>query len=72
MKIKRDPVSSTSLKSVGYDEDTEELEIEFNDGRLYQYFSVPSNEYENFMNASSLGRYFVKNIRNNYSFNRIK
>lgn len=38
----RTPVSSTNLKSVGYDAVNRVLEIEFHDGGIYQYFNVQS------------------------------
>jgi hypothetical protein len=37
----RTPVSSSNLSSVGYDPDEQILEIEFNGGRVYQYYDVP-------------------------------
>ena len=41
----RTPVSSSNLASVGYDPSTKTLEIEFNDGAVYQYDDVPESEY---------------------------
>lgn len=66
--MKKQPVISSSLASVGYDEKNEILEIEFNHGGLYQYFDVPKEEYEALMNAESLGRYYFYNIRDSYEF----
>jgi hypothetical protein len=37
----RTPVSSSALRSVGYDPQTQTLEIEFNSAEVYQYFNVP-------------------------------
>lgn len=62
----RVPVASSNLKSVGYDADSETLEIEFHSSGVYQYFGVPQYVYDGLMNASSKGRYFHQNIRNNY------
>lgn len=38
--MKRIPVSSSNLASVGYDEISQALEIEFLHGGVYQYFGV--------------------------------
>ena len=49
----RQPVSSSRMRSVGWENNV--LEIEFHDGAIYQYFNVSSSEYFTFMNSSSLG-----------------
>ena len=61
--MKRQSVVSSNLASVGYDAVNEILEIEFNDGGVYQYFEVPENVYEELMSASSHGQYFDRNIK---------
>jgi hypothetical protein len=68
---KRQKVSSSLLKSVGYDAEQQVLEIEFQNGRLYQYFDVPATEYQELMSASPLGSYFNDYIRDDYSYRRI-
>lgn len=37
----RTPVGSSSLTSVGYDADNLILEVEFRNGKIYQYLGVP-------------------------------
>lgn len=69
--MKRKKVDSSNLASVGYDEENQILEIEFNHGGVYQYFDVPKEEYEALLNADSLGSYFYHNIRNDYEFVKI-
>ena len=49
----RQPVSSSRMSSVGWENDT--LEIEFKDGAVYQYYDVSHSEYLAFMNSPSLG-----------------
>jgi hypothetical protein len=69
--MERENVSSSNLASVGYDEENEILEIEFNHGGIYQYFNVPINEYEALMSADSHGKYFAANIRNYYEYQKL-
>lgn len=68
----RQPVQSSNQKSVGYDRETNVLEIEFNSGSVYQYLSVPESLYQALLNAASKGTYFHDNIRERYRYKRIK
>lgn len=65
-------VESSNLKSVGYDPDTETLEIEFRNGSVYRYAGVPQAIYEGLMAARSKGSYHSQHIRNAYSYKRVK
>jgi hypothetical protein len=69
--MERVPVSSSNIVAIGYDPDSQTLEIEFKGGALYQYFSVPQSEYESLLNASSIGSYFHANIKNRYQFSKV-
>lgn len=68
----RERVSSSSLASIGYDEDHAILEVEFRTGEVYQYLGVPVSEYDALMNADSIGAYFSYNIRPHYDFRHIR
>jgi len=48
------------------------LEIEFNTGRVYQYFDVPQSEYDGLMAADSHGSYFYHNVRSDNRYARIR
>lgn len=64
--MQRELVSSSAIISVGYDADAMILELEFESGRVYQCFDLPSSVYEAFRAAGSLGGYFNRNIRDHY------
>ncbi len=64
-------MQSSNLRSVGYDPETETLEIEFTSGAVYAYYGVPAEVYEGLMDAPSHGRYFQENIRNQYRYRKI-
>jgi len=68
--VERTPVSSSNISAIGYDADNQTLEVEFTNGAVYSYSSVPSGEYEGFMNADSKGKYLHVNIKNRYSFTK--
>ena len=62
--MNRKSVISSDLRSVGYDEEKQMLEIEFHDGRIYCYSKVPPIIHEKLMKANSHGTYFSHEIRN--------
>lgn len=65
-------IVSSNIRSVGYEADIEILEVEFTSGSIYQYFDVPEREYEELMNAASKGKYFNRNIKDNYRYRQLK
>jgi hypothetical protein len=67
----RTAVSSSHLSSIGYDPALSILEIEFNDGSVYQYVNVPQSEFDGLMSSGSHGTYFHANIRKRYSYSKI-
>ena len=69
--MQRDPVSSSNLASVGFDPTTYTLEVEFNSGRVYQYFDVPEHIYQELMSAGSVGSYFSRSIRNSFDCSEV-
>lgn len=63
--MERNNVLSSSIKSIGYDTQSQTLEAEFKRGAVYQYFNFTSEDYGKLMTASltgSIGSYFSKNI----------
>lgn len=67
----RTPVSSTNIRSIGYDPQSALLEVEFTSGDVYQYFNVPENLYQQFLRASSHGQFLNDNIRYNYRYQKV-
>lgn len=69
--MRRVPVDSRVIASVGYDREHATLEIEFVDGDVYQYFLVPASVHKGFLAADSLGSFFAAHIRNRYEYRRV-
>ncbi|MDW9593529.1 KTSC domain-containing protein [Sinorhizobium meliloti] len=70
--MERQPVSSSSLASVGYDPASETLQVEFvATGKVYEYYNVPQFMYDRLVEAASIGQFFNAEIRNAYSSNPI-
>lgn len=64
--MERQPVNSRILRSVGYDESTKILEIEFLTGLVYQYSGVPLKVYKDLMHSSEIGKYFSDKVRTQF------
>ncbi len=72
-KMQRQNVSSSNIKSIGYDNSTSVLEVEFLNGNIYQYSNVPERLYVNLMNASSHGEYLDAYIKKGgYSYTKVR
>jgi KTSC domain-containing protein len=68
--MRRKHVASTAISSVGYDEGSSVLEVEFESGAVYDYFDVPPKVYKDLLEASSIGSFVSRQIRDQYPFVR--
>ncbi len=64
--MNRQGVKSSNIKSIGYNESQQLLEVEFTNGTVYQYKDVPRDKYQALIEADSIGRYFMQNIRGKF------
>ncbi|EME1463688.1 MULTISPECIES: KTSC domain-containing protein [Serratia] len=67
----RQPVVSSNIRSVGYDVNDSILEIEFNNGAIYQYFDIPENIYFDLISSDSIGGYLARHIKGNFRYSRV-
>ena len=70
--MRRDPVSSKSIASIGYNADAETLDVEFVTRRVYRYRGVEADVFEDFRAAQSKGTFFNAHIKDAYPFMRLK
>lgn len=70
--MKRKPVISSNIQSLGYDKFRKKLEVEFKDGSIYRYKSVPKNIANDFEDAKSKGKYLNENIKRQYQYRKYK
>lgn len=66
--MERQHVSSSNLRSVGYDPVSSVLEIEFLSRSVYQYYGVPGLVVARLLGASSKGGYFHRYIKGRYPY----
>jgi len=74
MKLEQNEVDSSNIKKITFtnrlgDEDGVLL-VSFNNGSRYAYDDVPAQVAMDFIAAESAGKFFNKNIRNQYISNR--
>ena len=69
--MERELVPSSNIVSIGYDEPSQTLEIEFHTGVVYQYYNVSQSIYEQLMTAPSKGQFLAYNIKNVYPYSRV-
>lgn len=69
--MQRQAVESTTMRSVGYDQTNQILEVEFQSGAVYQYLDVLPAIYKELLDAESKGQYFNSAIRDTYGFVRV-
>jgi len=70
--MERLAVSSSNIASIGYNPDSETLEIEFlKTGKVYEYYNVPQFMYDRLMEAPSHGIFFNAEIKNAYSYSAL-
>jgi hypothetical protein len=65
------PLESKLLASAAYNDQTHILYLRFHSGDVYRYFDFPAEQYQQFLNADSRGRYFLANIRNQFRYERL-
>lgn len=64
-------MKSSQLNSVGYDEEKNELYVEFSYGQVYKYIEVPKRVYDKLITISvSPGSYFHSDIRMKYTYEK--
>lgn len=62
--ISLEPVTSSLIKSLGYDQGTNTLAVEFNrGGAVYHYAGVSQEQYDALRGAESVGKHFIANVR---------
>lgn len=70
--MERKRVDSGSIRSVGYEDRTRTLEIEFTSGTIMQYQNVPAEIYRRFVAAPALTSFFRDRIEEDYPAKRIR
>jgi hypothetical protein len=69
--MQRRDVTSSNIKSIGYDFDNSTLEIAFHSGATWEYYDFSESSWYEFDGAESHGKYFNTNIKGQFREARI-
>ena len=64
-------VDSTAIGEIDYDAERAKLMVRFVSGERYVYVGVPGEVHRSFCEAESKGRFFQRQIRDRYPYNRL-
>ena len=64
-------VDSSNVAAVGFEENSQTLQVAFNNGSTYQYFDVPIEIFEALRSAASVGQFLNQQIKGKYRFSRV-
>jgi len=64
-------VESSTIASVGYDEEQQILEIVFRGGRVYHYLEVPPERVLSLLRAESKGRFLNREIKPHFRYEAV-
>lgn len=63
--------TSSNISRISYDETSSNLEVEFLNGRVYQYFDIPVLIWQQFKQSDSKGKFLHTTIKGNYRYTRV-
>jgi len=72
MSMERKRVNSSKIRAVGYDPQSQMLEVEFSDGKLLAYRGVSPEVHRQFMAAPSPTSFFEDKIDESFPSSRVK
>lgn len=61
--MKREPVKSGNIVSIGFDSQTKTAEVEFNSGGVYTVHDIDAEKHAAWVGADSVGGYFHAHIK---------
>ena len=70
--MERRKVSSSKIRSVGYDERARVLEVEHSDGSVYQYTGVSQEVHRRMIAAPSIVSFYQDRIEEDFSRKRMR
>jgi lysyl-tRNA synthetase class 2 len=59
------------IRGIRYDPERRRLVVRFTDGDEYAYVGVPGEVHRSFAGADSKGRFFAREIRDRYPYNKL-
>lgn len=64
-------VDSSNVQAIGYDNNAQELHVQFNSGATYVYHGVPPEIYDELMAAASKGSFLNRAVKAVYQCSKV-
>ena len=73
IEIEWHEVQSSNIAAIGAGKNNEggKLLVRFNSGSIYAYSDVPADVIQDFLDASSKGKYFAEHIKEKYEYEKV-
>lgn len=71
MSVEMNPVASSNVAAVGYDEEDHSLHVLFLNDRSYVYSDVPFEVFQELLHAPSVGSYLNRAIKGVYPYHQL-
>lgn len=68
--VERTPVTSSNVRSVGHDPESNTLAVEFKDGSIYHYHDVDKDTHDQLIAARSIGGFIHANLKGVYKHSK--
>jgi len=77
MSVKLTKVTSSNIDAIGFDEYTDDesigiLIVQFINGAKFQYFDVPRQKFDAFLEAESKGKFYIANVMKEYEHEKLR
>ncbi len=64
-------VESSNIAAIAYIKEAGQLMVQFSSGSVYAYSDVPEQVYQDFLDASSKGKFFAEHIKGKYETEKV-
>jgi hypothetical protein len=64
-------VDSSNIDSIGYDEETKTLRVQFLNGGIYDYAGVSQAQFDALLSSDSKGQYLNMAIKSQFPYTRV-
>lgn len=69
--MKHAPVQSSTISTVGYDPDKQQLHVTYNTGGTYVYHDIPPETHQAMMMSSSKGKFLHTNVKGRHRHTKL-
>lgn len=68
----RQPLQSSNIASVGFDSESNTMEVEFHNGQIHHYHDVSGETHQRLINHPSPGAFLHASVKNRFRSTKVK